>query len=195
MLEKEGVRVDSPELTNVVDHTYDIRLGDLLLRADDAMKTTLKSNYMKNARDWWTWLIDESNNADSIKRMEKFLYDDTLPEKVDKIKANTKSYLNSNFKSRTSDGGFNHITDENDNLLPNIKKYIDQIGSLMNMPIDYTTHYVPHKGEYKLSYWSPQWEKEFVENGTINGENVFSYAFIYSPDGRYRNFSYTINMK
>ena len=195
MLEKEGISVDYPELTTIVDNSYGIRLGDLLLRADDAMKTTLNSNYMKNARDWWTWLIEESNYAASVIRMEEFLYSSTPALNVDTIKANTKSYLNTNFQSRTSDGGFNLITDSQNNLLPNIQRYIDEIGHLMGMPMDYPTHYIPHKGMYKLLFWSPRWEEEFVKQGTIDGENVFSYAFIYSPGGRFQNFSFTVNME
>lgn len=195
LLEKEGIKVDLPSLKTVVDSVYGIRLGDLLLRADDAMKTTLNSNYMKNAQDWWTWLIGESDNAESVNLLANFLYADTPASKVDTIKANTKSYLNTNFQSRTSDGGFSQITDSQNNLLPNIQKYIDEIGRIMGMPIDYPIHYTPHKGIYKLLYWSPDWAEEFVKQGTINGENVFSYAFIYSPGGRFQNFSFTVNME
>ena len=195
MLEKEGITVNYPNLLTVVDRTLGIRLGDLLLRADDALKTTLNSNYMKNARDWWTWLYEQSDKAESVKKMIDFLYNNTDPSKADLIKANTKKYLNNNFQSRTSDGGFNNITDGNNNLLPNIRTYIDVISSLMKMPMSYPTHYIPHKGTYCLRYWSNQWEEEFVNKGTIDGEEVFSYAFIYSPGGRYQNFSFTTNMK
>ena len=194
MLEKEGIKIQYPNLLNIVDPTLSIRLGDLLLRADDAMKTTLNSNYMKNARDWWNWLIELSNNAESVKRMEQFLYSDTPSTEVERIKSNTKTYLNTHFLSRTSDGGFNQITDFQGFLLPNIQKYIDEIGRLMEMPINYPIHYIPHKGTYNLLYWSPQWEQEFVNNGTINGKEVFSYAFIYSPGGRNQNFSFTTEM-
>ena len=195
MLEKEGINIDYPPLNNIVDDRFGIRLGDLLLRADDAMKTTLNSNYMKNARDWWDWLIDLSNGAKSVTRMSSFLYDNTPADKVDAIKSNTKSYLNTNFLSRTSDGGFNQVTDFEGNLLPNITKYIDEIGRIMGMPLQYPQHYNAHKGDYNLLYWSPQWEEEFVTNGTIGGKEVFSYAFIYSPGGRFQNFSFTTNMK
>lgn len=194
MLEKEGIKIDYPDLLGVVDSSLGIRLGDLLLRADDAMKTTLNSNYMKNARDWWNWLLELSGNADSVKQMEQFLYKNTPLTDVDNIKLNTKKYLNTHFLSRTSDGGFNQITDYQGNLLPNIQKYIDEIGRLMKMPIQYPIHYIPHKGTYNLLYWSPQWEDEFVNRGTINGKEVFSYAFIYSPGGRYQNFSFTTEM-
>lgn len=195
MLEKEGVVIDFPDLLKAVDSTFDIRLGDLLLRADDAMKTTLNSNYMKNAKDWWEWLLKQSNNALSVRRMIAFLYKNTRPETVEMIKANTKKYLNTQFNSKTSDGGFNNITDNFNNLLPNIRNYINTISDLMDMPINYPNHYTPHRGDYKLRYWSSQWEEEFVNNGTIDGEEVFSYAFIYSPGGRFQNFSFTTNMK
>ena len=181
MLEKEGLIIDYPSLNKVVDKKFCIRLGDLLLRADDAMKTTLNSNYMKNARDWWDWLIGLSNKAEAVTRMADFLYNDTHAEKVETIKTNTKSYLNTNFLSRTSDGGFNQITDSCGKLLPNIQHYIDEIGRLMEMPICYPLQYTSHKGKYNLLYWSQQWEEEFTHNGTIDGKDVFSYAFIYSP--------------
>lgn len=195
MLEKEGITVEYPNLLTVVDEALGIRLGDLLLRADDALKTTLNSNYINNAKDWWTWLYEQSNKAASVKQMIDFLYNNTDPSKADIIKANTKKYLNNNFQSRTSDGGFNNITDGSGNLLPNIRTYIDVISSLMGMPIAYPTHYISHRGTYCLRYWSNQWEEEFVNKGTIDGEEVFSYAFIYSPNGRYQNFSFTTNMK
>ena len=195
MLEKEGIKIELPDLCKMVDTNLDIRLGDLLMRADDAMKTTLNSNYMKNAGDWWSWLLSESNNADSINQMADFLYKRTKPHLVDNIKNNTKQYFNTHFKSRTSDGGFNNITDIDNRLLPNIKNYIDEIGGIFGMPMEYPEQYIPHKGIYKLLYWSPEWEKEFIENNTINGEKVFSYAFIYSPGGKYQNFSFTVNME
>jgi hypothetical protein len=195
MLEKEGIKINLPDLRKIVDDALRIRLGDLLLRADDAMKTTLDSNYMTNARDWWGWLLVQSDNAKSVKNMFDFLYRDTNPSEVVSIKTNTKKYLNTHFLSRTSDGGFSQITDSQNNLLPNIQNYIDEIGKQMGMPIQYPLHYTPHKGIYKLLYWSSQWEDEFVNHGTIDGEEVFSYAFIYSPGGRYQNFSFTVNMK
>lgn len=194
-LESEGITIDYPSLDTIVDANLRIRLGDLLLRADDAMKTTLNSNYMKNAREWWTRLSDLSDNATSIERMINFLYDDTERDEVDDIKANTKRYFNNHFDSRTSDGGFNSITDGQNNLLPNIVRYIDEVSHQMQMPIQYPRHYTPHKGVYNLRYWSPQWEEEFVQNGTIDGKEVFSYAFIYGPGGRFQNFSYTTDME
>ena len=194
-LESEGIAIDYPDLQVIVDRRLGIRIGDLLLRADDAMKTTLNSNYMPNARDWWNWLLDLSQNAPSVKRMEEFLYKGTDSRLVEQIKANTKLYLNSHFLSRTSDGGFNQITDDAGNLLPNIVNYINEISRIMAMPIAFDMHYTLHKGDYRKLYWSPQWEQELVEKGTINGEEVFSYAFIYSPGGMYQNFSFTVNMK
>lgn len=195
MLEHEGIRIDYPDLQTVVDQEFGIRLGDLLLRADDALKTTLNSNYMPNARDWWGWLMDLSGNAASVQRMRDFLYRDTPANRADDIKLNTKRYLNTHFQSRTSDGGFSNIIDENGIILPNISLYINEIARLMGMPIEFEQHYTPHYGTATQRYWNQQWDDEFVNHGTINGEPVFSYAFIYSPNGRRPNFSYTVNME
>lgn len=194
-LEKEGIHISFPDLHIVVDEQLGIRLGDLLLRADDAMKTTLQSNYMTNAKNWWNWLLKQSNNAKSVQLMIDFLYKDTQSSAVETIKSNTKTYFNKHFQSRSSDGGFNVITDSTNNLLPNISLYIQEISKAMSMPIMIEEKYIAHKGTYKLCYWNEHLEDEFVNRGTIDGEKVFSYAFIYSPGGRFYNFSYTVNMK
>lgn len=194
-LESEGIEVTLPTLGKIADSKFNVNIGDLVLRADDAMKTTLNSNYMKNARDWWNFLLEVSNNAVSVIQMESYLYDSTPCDKVEQIKNNTKLYFNQRFDSRSSDGGFNQIIDGSGNLLYNIQNYIQEIARLMEMPIRFPIHYTPHIGKYNLRYWSNQWEEEFIKKGTIEGEEVFSYAFIYSPSGRFPNFSYTTNMK
>lgn len=69
LMEFEGMQVTLPNLDTVVDASLNIRIGDLLLRADDAMKTTRNSRYMANAQQWWNRLLNLSNNAVSIQTM------------------------------------------------------------------------------------------------------------------------------
>lgn len=193
-LEHEGVQVDFPDLQTLVDTNLNIRLGDLLLRADDAMKTTLHSNYMANARDWWNWLMALSINAPSVRRMVDFLYQSTPSLQVNAIKANTGAYFYTHFCSSSSDGGFAKITDDSNSILPNVAFYIQEMARLMAMPITFAGHYVPHVGQFKRVLWDKRWENEFVNHGTIGGEEVFSYAFVYGPDATSPNFSYTVQM-
>lgn len=193
-LENEGVKVDLPDLHTVVDARLNIRLGDLLLRADDAMKTSLNSNYVDNAKGWWKWLWALSDHASSVRRMIDFLYKDTPTNKVNAIKANTKAYFFSHFGSSSGDGGFEGVTDSANIILPNVVGYINEMARIMGMPLAFERHYVPHVGQFKRVSWDRRWENEFVDRGTIHGEAVFSYAFVYGPDATSPNFSYTVNM-
>ena len=194
LMESEGMPVNLPNLNTVVDASLNIQLGDLLLRADDAMKTTCNSPYMTNAQQWWNRLTTLSHNATSIQTMIQFL--NNIPAaNVDNIKTNTKEYFKQHFHCCTSDGGFNRILDKTNALLPNIQTYIDTIAQVMGTTLRYPTQLVPHYGTAKQVYWNSQWEKEFVNHQTINGEKVFSYSFIYSPSGQKPNFSYTTQIK
>lgn len=195
LLEAEGIKISLPNLEKTADLDLSIRLGDLVLRADDAMKTTLNSNYMANAKDWWGWLYERSCKASSIKSMIDYL--NTIPyTNVDSIKMNTKHYFTNHFNCRTSDGGFAQITLNGTNqLLQNIINYIDEIANLMEITFNYPKKLYPKNGKYNLLYWSNQWSDDFIKNNTIQGKDVFSYGFIYGPGGRYQNFSFTTDMK
>lgn len=194
LIESEGTQVVLPDLNTIVDASLNIRIGDLLLRADDAMKTTRNSNYIVNAKQWWDKLLNFSNNADSIRTMCDFL--EAIPTtSVEQIKGNTREYFKQHFQCKTSDGGFNHILDNDNIMCQNIETYIDTIAQIMGFSLSYPTRLVPHSGKSQQVYWNSQWENEFVNHQTINGEKVFSYSFIFSPSGRKPNFSYTTQME
>lgn len=213
-LESEGIEINLPDLHLPIPNS-EIKLGDLMHRADDAMKTSLFA-YKTNADFWWSWLDQKSPNG-CIKVLKTYLdelgatsdatlddgakhkkseYEEVRKKIVEDIKIKTKDYFKSQFQCKTSDGGFNNITDESSNILPNIKKYIETISSLLDYnDIEIPTHYIIHKGQDYRTRWLPIFEEEFLKDYTICGKKIFSYAFIYGPDNDGQtNFSFTVDM-
>lgn len=214
-LESEGVKINFPELNTIIPNSK-IKIGDLLHRADDAMKTSLFA-YESNADFWWDWLDNKAPNG-AIHELKEYLddlrahcdslikdgtkhkkaeYTEQRKKIVEEIKDNTKEYFKTQFFCKTSDGGFNNITDDSDKLLPNIKKYIKTVGSILNFQeISLPSHYKVHIGQDYRTRWLPIFEDEFLKDYTFCGHKVFSYAFIYGPDNDGQtNFSFTIDMK
>ena len=216
-LEEEGISVILPDLNTLIDHS-EITVGDLIHRVDDAMASTL-FNYEKNAKNWWEWLKEKSNNATSICNLIDYLesirkkskavidtdnnkhkakeYKDHRKSTVTDIKAKTKSFFKNNFNRNSGDGGFNEIIDKYGQLLPDFSKYIKTVFELLDCE-DFILlpHYIAHTGRYCRTRWLPIFAKDFIENYTICGHKVFSYAFIYGPSNDSKtNFSFTIDMK
>ncbi len=216
-LEQEGIQVSIAPLSTPIANSQ-ILLGDLLNRADDAMYSTLYG-YEANAKNWWNWLKEKSNSATSICNLIQYIEDIRVASKttvdsdkkkhkvkeykahrkstVNNIKANTKKYFLTNFNRNSGDGGFNEITDKQGKLTQDFIKYIKTIFALLGCSnFTLPSHYNTHKGEYCRTRWLPIFEKEFLENYTICGHKVFSYAFIYGPSNDSKtNFSFTIDMK
>lgn len=215
-LEAEGVSINLPDLYSKVPNSQ-IQFGDLILRADDAMKTSLYA-YKPNAENWWKWLLTKSGNSKVIVDLINYLYQidqqvntevdsdgkqhiaqeytNRLKDRVESIKNNTKSYFSDNFSCRTSDGGYKNIIDASGNVLDYFLNYVNSIGSLMNCDMQIPTHFIAHTGEYCRTRWIDIFEKDFLKDYTICGHKVFSYAFIYGPSNDSQtNFSFTINMK
>lgn len=219
-LESEGIKVQLPNLQDPVPNSK-IKIGDLLNRPDDAMKTTL-SSYVKNAEYWWAWLGDLAPDG-SITKLKKYLDDlasdsdakvDAIPlpkkrrkhtdkeyynqraEDAETIKKKTAQYFKENYQSG-KDGDFKNILDGNNAVLPNFLNYINSIASIMGMQnIMIPQRYIIHKGIAHKTSWLNIFEPEFLENYSIAGHKIFSYAFIYSPGNeRQTNFSFTIDMK
>lgn len=213
-LESEGIVITLPDLNKKIPRSK-IKLGDLLHRPDDAMMTSLYA-YKKNAENWWAWLekkapngtikvlkryLDELGNASDAKvkdgtRRKEAKKKEKRKKLVEGIKGKTKDYFKNQFGCRTSDGGFNNITDEEDNILPNIVNYITTIGSLLDFSeITIPRHYNVHQGQAHRTRWIPLFEDEFLRDYTICGRRVFSYALIYGPDNDGQtNFSFTVDM-
>lgn len=216
-LESEGIKVELPDLMTPVPNSK-INLADLILRADDAMASTVYA-YRDNALNWWDYLKKKSPESviinglmtyleemreeildDMIKsetRNNKKNRDEACKKVIDKIKIDTKEYFHNEFGSKCGDGGFRKITNDQGNLLPNIKKYIKAVATTLGLAdIDIPEHYIIHKGIYHRSSWLPYFEKDLVKDYTFYGHKIFSYAFIYTPDETGKiNFSFTLDME
>jgi len=215
-LESEGVKISLPDLNTSVPNS-EIKIGDLLHRADDAMKTSLYA-YKSNADFWWKWLDEKAPNG-SIRELKEYLdkiesssdavvnvdgkkhkkdeYVNQRKKIVEDIKVKTKSYFKEQFQCKSSDGGFNIITDMHSMILPNIEKYIRSIALLFGIKdLIIPNHYIVHKGKVCRTRWLDIFESDFLKDYTICGHKVFSYAFIYGPDNDGQtNFSFTIDME
>lgn len=215
-LESEGISIKLPNLYSIVPNST-ITIGDLLHRADDAMKTTMHA-YVKNALYWWNWMLQLSNNSNSISELINYLtvakshidqqvhnskvrpkkadYINAYKEFVEDKKKNTKLFFKSNYNCSGSDGGFNRLVDTNGNMLPDIQNYIKAVSSLFNVSMNIPIHYNEHVGRYCRTRYLDIFDNDFINKYEIAGHKVFSYAFIYSPgaDGN-TNFSFTIDMK
>lgn len=219
-LESEGVKISLPNLYAPVPNS-EIKVGDLLHRADDAMKTSMYA-YKSNADFWWEWLdakapngsimilkeylekmessSDEIVNAIELangKKHKKKEYVDQRKKTVEDIKTKTKKYFKEQFQCKSSDGGFNNIVDEHNSILPNIEQYIKSIALLFGIKdLKIPNHYNVHKGKVCRTRWLDIFENDFLKDYTICGHKIFSYAFIYGPDNDGQtNFSFTIDMK
>jgi hypothetical protein len=189
VLESEGIRVD----LNFMNPVGQINFIDLLLRADDAMKTTVDSNYMVNASSWWRWLIQKSGNARSINSMLQYL--NTLNAiRVSSIKQTTTSLLTNSatFGCSSPDGGYKSIIDDNGMLLSKVINYFNFIAQSSGLNcFDLNLNLTPCIGRVNRVSLTNNQIEELINQNSINGEKIFSYAFVRSAN-RGENFSYTI---
>ena len=66
LLESNGIKID----LDFFKTKNGLKFIDLLLRADDSLLTSVSSNYLINARDWWEWLYFFQINLNLLKKWE-----------------------------------------------------------------------------------------------------------------------------
>lgn len=184
----EGTDVTFPDLSTPCTYGgQTVQLGQLLLRADDAMYTTM-DKYRPNALDWWKYLIDKSGSA----TLAAFLrYIDSFPRTNAKA---IKDMVNKFFRSMgcdAGDGAFTYIDGGDGNLSPRVADYCRYITAFFGMPLALPAQLVKHTGHFLRDWVSAQqYPAQYLAN-----PNLYSYAFIYGPHSRFPNFSYTLNMQ
>jgi len=189
ILESEGVRID----LNFMNPIGQLNFIDLLLRADDAMKTTVDSNYMSNAASWWQWLSQKSGNASSIKIMRQYLSSLNALQ-VNTIKKNTTFILTNpaTFGCSSSDGGYKSIIDDRGRLLSKVVNYFNFIARASGLScFDVNINLTAHIGRVNRISLTQKQITELINQNSIYGQSIFSYAFVRSSN-RGENFSYTI---
>lgn len=191
LMAKEGVDVDFGDLStqytfNIGGKQYTTSAGQVILRADDALYSTL-SPYRANALDWWKWL-DPQKNYSAIQSMVKYI--DTLDiNKASEYKRDVGDFFKA-LGCDGIDGAFKTISDSQGNLLPKVTEYLNVVIKLMGINMDIPTQYIIHKGKYAVQFCKPGYDMKVLE-----ADNLYSYAFIFGPRPKYPNFSFTLDME
>lgn len=191
LMEKEGIQVKLPPLNSIPTQKtldYHLTFGDIILRADDALFSSL-GKYKSNTEEWWSWLLCLSKNAVSITSMINYIRN-ADPNQSFNVKKNTGIYFKDEFNCSGSDGAFNIITDNNGNLLSNILNYRDEICQMLDMTLDLPMKYITHRGVAATK----SFKGTSLELDTSNNPNLYSYAFIFGPKSMKHNFSFTMDM-
>lgn len=186
LMAKEGIEVELPDLyKNYNVKNFNINAGHIILRADDALFSTL-GTYRENALDWWQYL--NQSNSKAIKDLMNFIETCDF-NKNKEYKENIATFFKL-LGCDGIDGAFNTITD-NHYILEKVVKYIRIISKIMGMELTIPEYYFTYKGVYKID------KRNKISNmdDILNSNSLYSYAFIFGPFSKNSNFSYTINMK
>lgn len=191
LMEREGIQVQFPELErkktyNLNGQQYEICLGQIILRADDAMYSSI-GPYRENAISWWNWLNPDFR-YESINRLIRYLNMCHGETEARRIKNETAQFFINGLNCDGGDGAFSEITDDLGRIQTRVLKYVEYINDLMESNIRIPEKYVIHQGRYGTTALN---ERNDI---SIGGQDVFSYAIIASPTGRYNQLSYTIDM-
>ena len=153
---------------------------DILLRADDTLYTTV-CKYKENAKSWWDWIIELSNNNEVLINLKNFVYG--INEKqAEEWKNSIDSYFWQNYKTNKEE------------LAPFIEENFE-------LNSKFLSHFSLSNDIINLEETTMRHERTIVKtmeefDNIINNNNVFSYAFVFSPytkDSSKKNFSFTVN--
>ena len=188
------------DLNRLVDLPESNRLciGDFVLRADDAAKTTLCSNYRSNALQWWQWLEHKSAVSTNIRDLVTYLQGCSRKEEdVESRKKDIAKFFRARYGCRKSDGGFKSPCDINGFVLDATKKYMMDFWSILGAnPKDLqdvlTAKYECACGKAYRCWIKPDEAQELKTSCSIGGQQVFSYGYVNSPRSPRQNFSYTV---
>jgi len=185
------------ERSLAVVNGINLSIGDFVLRADDAMTTTLCSRYQENAQSWWTWLSDFSTSSGNIEDLRSYLRG--CPCGSGSVLAKKEAlgqYFRDTWKCNTSDGGFENVCCADGSLLLDWRNYVEFFWNLLGL--DKTRYedalmatYVRTVGTAVRTEMTPQLAAELLSRGTINGAEVFSYGYVKSSSS-FKHFSYTV---
>lgn len=189
LLAREGIEVELPDLKSVCDSPSPVKpeLGQVILRADDALYTTL-AGYPKNADDWWRYLL-QTSDCPALRQLVDYIK--SCNRKTAKA---DKDEIGRFFKSLGcdgADGAFNVITNPDGSLQQRVHDFyrlLKNFTGMTSLP-DLPSTLVHHRGRFLRSTMRPD-----SDTSILNQPNLFSYAYIYGPNAPYPNFSYTTDM-
>lgn len=187
LLEKEGIDLGELKLFKRIQK---IQFIDLILRVDDAMKTSVYSSYSENAEEWWSWLIRFSNQGEITSLFKRHL-GELGKNEAQKIKFKVGQFLkNAPYNCNSSDGGVRQLT-SNGFIKDNVFNYFELLCQFIETPLfDLGVKYQKYSGITERLSLSKSQLNELIEEKTLKGRRIFSYAFVRSPT-REENFSVT----
>lgn len=185
------------EVANVQGRS--LKVIDFILRADDAMTTSLCSNYTKNAREWWRWLKEYAHMSKNIVSLTNYLNTCSKDaQSVNRTKMLIGTYFKQVFLCDSPDGGFKSILTSEFFLRKNVINYLDFFFKLLGgedfakgFKRFYDTKFSVTRGTPIRIAMNSKIAEEFCQTGTINAQEVFSYGYVRSSN-RPSNFSYTV---
>ena len=191
LLEREGYDLST---LNVFKKEGNLQAIDFILRADDTMQTTINSRYTENAEAWWNWLEEFSKQGKTIQKFKDYL-NKTDKKIASKIKVKIADLLQDNpFNCNSSDGGITEITEANF-LKEHVKTYFKFISELLDISIfNLEKPYKKYSGKTQRLSLTKVFKEELVNLNTLDGEQLFSYAFVRSSKRDY-SFSCTFIRK
>ena len=193
LMAKEGIHVELPNLSfeSRIRLPYGgtqhmgMSAGQIILRADDALSSTL-SRYKDNAVDWWAWM-DPDHRIPAIEALRTYI--STCDPNRYQFYKNEIGKFFLGLGCDGIDGAYDVIADADGNILQKVLYYKEVISSITNMELFLPEHYIAHRGTYataRLSFNS--------DTRILHQSNLYSYAFIFGPHGYKQNFSFTLDL-
>ncbi len=188
-LEKEGLNL-ALQLGKEVSNG--IKLIDLILRADDAMHTTVATTFKTNADTWWNWLFHYSKKGSVTEELISYMQSLSAAD-AKTLKLKTANFLQqAPYYCESGDGGFKSILTQEGKLKKTLKFYVDMLAKSMNVNSFYFgQEYTTFEGRLDRITLNDSQKQELIDHHAIDGQKIFSYAFIWG-ENKEGNFSYTV---
>lgn len=186
LMKEDGIEVEFNDLyqnytiTGVDSRTYNTCPGQVILRADDALYSSL-GPYEDNTNEWWNKL--RRYNSQMIDRL--ISYKNSCEKSRN---AQYKEAIGELFQRGLNcdgmDGAFDTITESDGRTLQTrIIQYNRVIGDIIGIHMDLPMELVAHRGLAYRNYYS------------VNNLNrAFTYAFVCGPQKPGNAFSFTIDI-
>ena len=159
---------------------YDITPGQVILRADDALYSSL-GPYAENAKNWWSQL--KTFQSKTIDDLYDYLYSTCKQSKNREYKDHIGQMFKRGLGCDGIDGAFDQVTDRQGKLLKRVADYNNIINTIIGIQMDLPQELKLYKGKPDRSAWSEEKQKKAV-----------TYAFVLGPTKADKSFSFTIDI-
>lgn len=142
-----------------------VKLWELLLRADDALTSTFI--YSKNAQDWWNFLLKGNNNIVLKQMYEKLMVNVKDEATAQKIKLKVNNFLKNKFKNISNDGYKDIDIHRKDFIV-----FFNYLNDMLGHILEYNNDIISQKFIFE--------RVKVTSNLDINtlGQNLVSWAFV-----------------